>query len=115
MLRRHAKRRASERYGIHLNKYLRREIIAIIQAGESVWKRRSSRTRSIHIVEKDGLGWFAVVYSHTLKDIVTVLPATAWQIEDYFKEGQNGTNCNPTLPALREGAEAESEHPPLPE
>lgn len=85
----HAKHRAKQRYGLNLNRHLRREIIRIIQAGDSVWHRQLSRTRTVHVIDRESLGWFAVIYSNSLKDIVTVLPRDAWQIDDYTK-GKHG-------------------------
>lgn len=82
-LRQHAKSRAQERYGIALTKDVRRLIIRKIQDGTSIYSRRLTRSRVVHVVEIEGMGWLPVIYCSSVKDIVTVLPKDAVELNEY--------------------------------
>jgi hypothetical protein len=72
--RRHAARRAAERYFLHLTASVRDEIIRTIQSGRSTHLGRASLRVSKHRVKlHDGLT-VTVVYDNKRKEIVTFLP-----------------------------------------
>jgi hypothetical protein len=78
-LRQHARARAQERFGITLSKDLRRTLLRKIHNVESVYHRRLTVSRSLHVVEHEGV-LLPIVYSKSASDIVTMLPNNAWQL-----------------------------------
>ncbi len=73
-LRRHAARRAEERYGIKLTKEMLQELVRKIQSHRSkLVPQVNSWTRTVHLVELNSR-IFKVVYSKVKKEIVTFLP-----------------------------------------
>lgn len=71
--RRHARRRAMERYGIELGPAGRAELVAAIRSGRSRLVVRQSLRVSVHDVPRDG-GLVRVVYDRQRHEIVTFLP-----------------------------------------
>jgi len=69
----HSRQRAWERYGIDLDKSLRRRIIQDIQNGRSTPIKTQSNRVTHHSIEVEGKR-VRVVYDKRRKDIVTVLP-----------------------------------------
>lgn len=69
----HAKRRATQRFGLILNKVAYRELVQRIQGPEPTYVRKLSNTRSLHVLNVEGR-WLWVVYSRRMKTIVTFLP-----------------------------------------
>jgi hypothetical protein len=74
----HARQRAVERYGVALSKQLRRDMLTMIRSGQSVRKLKLTHTRTAHLLLIGGKR-IAVIYSNSVKDIVTVLPEGTWQ------------------------------------
>lgn len=72
-LRRHASRRAHERYGIELCRSTRDEILAAIRAGRSRFVSRSTPVRAVHDVTLAGGARVRVVYDRRHHEIVTFL------------------------------------------
>lgn len=72
-LRKHAKRRALERYEIVLNRRDLKEIARMIQNGKSILLRRQSIARAHHEVEFCGVK-MRLVYDLLRGEIVTFLP-----------------------------------------
>ena len=69
----HAKRRASQRYGITLNKYQYREISKMIMKGQEFVLSRPSLARTIYLIEYMGKQ-MKVVYDKKRHQVVTFLP-----------------------------------------
>ena len=69
----HAKRRAAERFGIELNKDLRKRIIRMIQTGRAQFVERYSHRRSRFIFKVDGVK-MPVIYDKVRHTLATVLP-----------------------------------------
>jgi hypothetical protein len=74
----HARQRAQERYNVALSKQLRRDMLTMIRSGQSVRKLKLTHTRTAHLLLIGGKR-IAVIYSNSVKDIVTVLPEGTWQ------------------------------------
>jgi hypothetical protein len=73
---RHAKRRAFERYALDLHQDAQASIVRAIQGGEARFLRRQSWRVTLWEVEHDGQR-LPVVYDRKRKTIVTVLPEEA--------------------------------------
>ncbi len=69
----HAKRRAAERYGIVLNKHLRRQIVQSIRQNKARLIERQSHTRTTWLVTVDDKP-AVVIYDNHRHTIVTFLP-----------------------------------------
>ena len=69
----HAKVRALERYGVDLTSTKRYDILWQIQSRQAIFVEKQSHTRSIFIVEIDGIK-MKVVYNSKAKQLRTVLP-----------------------------------------
>ena len=78
--RKHAKRRAFERFGLTLHADAQRQIVRSIQDREARLIRRQSRRVLVFEVEYDGRK-LPVVYDCKRKTIVTVLPQEALTTE----------------------------------
>lgn len=72
----HSVRRASQRYGLEINKNVRRFIISSIQNRDGAFIRKISRTRTEWLVYVPGLECcdVRVIYDKKRKEIVTFLP-----------------------------------------
>lgn len=70
---RHAKRRALQRFGIELTDEKRQNILNQINSGKSRLVRRQSHRVAIHEVTLDGV-LIHVVYDKHRKEVVTLLP-----------------------------------------
>lgn len=68
----HSHKRAIQRYGIDLSKQTRKEILEMIRTGQSGRNKKLTNTRTLHEVKLNGNTFF-VVYSKTVKEIVTCL------------------------------------------
>ena len=75
----HAEERAQERYGLILDKILKREILHKIRHFGYLRSRRETWTRTIFWLHIRGQ-FIKVVYSKTRKDIVTFLPLNGGQL-----------------------------------
>jgi hypothetical protein len=71
--RRHARRRAFERYGLELNMRTRRGIVEAIRTGRSRPVRRGSNRTTVHDVDVAGTT-VRVVYDSERGELVTFLP-----------------------------------------
>ena len=69
----HAKRRARERYGLHINRDLYRELVQRIQLGRARIIERQSNRIAVHLLEIDGVQ-YPVAYDNQRQTIVTFLP-----------------------------------------
>lgn len=72
----HSIKNARKRYGIDLNEKNLNEIVTMIQQGNRkhlVGRGKTTKSRSFHVVNYKGR-LLNVVYSKTMKTIVTVLP-----------------------------------------
>lgn len=69
----HAKRRASERYGLTLNRQSYGTIVKMIQEGRATFVRRVSNRISLFTVEYHNVP-LAVVYDSLRHKVVTFLP-----------------------------------------
>ena len=76
----HAKQRAFERYGEHLNRAGYYVLVKMIQNGDSVCIKRVSNDRSIHLV--DGK---VAVYSRRRHKIVTFLPPNCREMTHFIQ------------------------------
>ena len=74
----HVRRRAIQRLGVGLPPSAQREIVSLIQAGNTRLLDRQSLRISVHRVEYEGLT-FPVVYDRLRHTLVTVLPLDAYQ------------------------------------
>lgn len=70
---RHAKRRAFERYGIQITGTDISKIRRIIRTGKADSIKKCSNSRSVYLVLYRDIQW-KVVYSRTMKTIITILP-----------------------------------------
>jgi hypothetical protein len=74
--RKHAIKRAKQRYNLNLTPDQIRFMVAQIQAGKSKFVRSISNRRTLHIVKSGGLGgellW--ALYDNTRKNIATFYP-----------------------------------------
>lgn len=69
----HAKKRASERYDLELNRKQLDQIVELIQTNQAFFiKRRSNRITLFQVYFEDQ--WLKVVYDSVRKNIVTFLP-----------------------------------------
>lgn len=82
----HAKRRASERYGLIINKEMLKECIAMIQNNKAKFLCKTSRTRSLFELTIQGK-CVKVVYDKIRKNIATFLPEKIREVPD--DKGQN--------------------------
>lgn len=69
----HAKRRALERYGLHANAAVRRELVSKIRNQEAELLERQSLRVGKYKLEHDGEE-YTVIYDRKRKTIVTFLP-----------------------------------------
>jgi hypothetical protein len=69
----HAKKRAMERYNVELVNADLDKMIGIIQSGKAEFVRGRTNTRVVHIVDYLDMK-FRILYSSTMKRIVTFLP-----------------------------------------
>lgn len=74
--RKHAKRRANERFGLTLNRHQLADVARQIQSGKSVFVRRQSNRVTVHQVSV-GEAVCQVVYDSARNQIVTFLPPEA--------------------------------------
>jgi len=77
---RHARRRAAERYELDLHQDAQAAIVRAIQGGEARFIRKQSQRVSVWEVEHGGRR-LPVVYDKKRKTIVTVLPEAALRPE----------------------------------
>lgn len=77
---RHARRRAAERYDLDLHQDAQQKIIRAIQGGEAKFIRRQSLRVTVWEVEFEGRK-LPVVYDRKRKTIATVLPVAALEPE----------------------------------
>jgi hypothetical protein len=80
--RRHAKRRAAERFGVNLNHALHTELVQAIQAGQATFVRRQSHRVSHFDVTLPTGQTARVVYDRHRKVLITVLPPEARDAEE---------------------------------
>ena len=69
----HARKRAKQRFGMNLTKELESRIVKRIQAGHTEPLGKQSNTRSLHLVEVDGVT-MRVAYDRSRSSLVTILP-----------------------------------------
>ena len=69
----HAKKRASERYGLKINREIIKQCIQMIQNGEAKFLCKSSNTRTLFELTLEGKR-VKVVYDKVRKNIATFLP-----------------------------------------
>lgn len=72
----HAKQRATERYGVRVNRAKFHELCNKIKSGKARYIRKATNTRIICEVDN-----MIVVYSKKTKKIVTFLPANCYETE----------------------------------
>jgi hypothetical protein len=72
-LRIHFKRQALRRYGVTLNRKSVRILREQIQNGESVFINKESNSRTLHVVEWEGIR-MPVIYDNKRNGITTALP-----------------------------------------
>jgi hypothetical protein len=84
--RKHAKRRAFERYSLWLGSVDMQDMIAQIQGGRAVFIERQSRRVTLWVVEAQGKH-VPVVYDKSRKTIVTVLPEHSEAMRKYRSAG----------------------------
>ena len=81
--RKHSKRRAYERYNFELTKEMRSRIIGIIRNQKASFLGRTSRNRTIWMVELDRK-FFKVVYDKKRHELVTFLPYPGHEIQSTY-------------------------------
>lgn len=88
--RKHAVRRALERYGVDLSGNDLREIVLLIQKNKSVVIATQSHTRAVHDIVYGGVRYRAVYHKKT-KQISTFLPPGE-ETRPYITNAQCGEN-----------------------
>ena len=86
--RQHARKRALERHGVVLSKKLRRQLLQMIRSNEAIETKQLTRRRTLHVLEIGGKR-MTLIYSKSVRDIVTILPDNCWQLQDLPPEGEN--------------------------
>lgn len=71
--REHARFRAQQRYGINLNRHVRKDLIQKIKTGKCLLLEKETNSRRKYLVEYEGQR-VIVVYSKTRQEIITLLP-----------------------------------------
>ena len=73
--RNHSKLRVSQRYGVLYNRYMKRDLVKMIQEGSdfAVFLNKRSNRISIFALYYNDI-WFAVMYDRDTKEIATFLP-----------------------------------------
>lgn len=79
----HVKRRAKERYDLDLTSHDLIIIIKKIQMNQTHVLKRYTNSRTVHKINHKGIE-IPVLYSSSLKRIVTVLPENELNAESYF-------------------------------
>lgn len=77
----HSTRRAYERFGIHISKARRREMVKDIKAARAKFVERQSLSITVWEFEVDGEKMHTV-YNKELGEIVTVLPANRDRLDE---------------------------------
>ena len=72
--RRHARRRAQERYGLEFNGTMNKAIIAQIQSGKATFVEKQSHRVSVWDVQIEDGALARIVYDRERKQVVTFLP-----------------------------------------
>jgi len=92
----HVKRRAEERYGVQLKDNDLKRIVGMIRKGKVISREKQTLTRDICVVELNGQK-FRVIYSHTQKMLITVLP---WELTETQSSPAPRLYCVETPPPV---------------